>query len=336
MFTTVIPLIFIFLSRLNIIKISNKGGKIMSKRPKITMDDLRNYPRIELTEEQKKSKLAKFFNRPLGEINPKSLEVLNGDPCNPQLAMPIENRSDLLLPGDQSVEIGYCAMKDGTGFVANKTFFPNSTPEMFDWWFNFHALEGIRLAMWLPNAHIDSFVKDPYLHCDESGISLATRNWNKEHYPSEGLMNLQESGVCCIRFYAPQEFGLDMHKLLVSPVKAHACGSVLFFGDSLVMFGEQMAKELREKDPDIKVPFNTIFHAIRPVEGGCEMRSRFWIGKGMQNGIPYNVPMPENADMEAVSWVMLRHTLQEMSNLASLLPEVYNMYEGKISLSDLK
>lgn len=303
---------------------------MMSKFPKITKEDLRNYPKTTLKKEQLDSPFADIFERPQADVSDEQLEALNGESCNPQLAMPIEKRSNLFLPGDQSVEIGYCAMPDGTGFVANRTFFPDATPEMFDWWFTWHPMEDIRLAMWLPNAHIASYVRDPYVMSDESGISLATRNWNKEHYPSEGLTSLEESGVCCIRFYAPQEFGLDMHKILASPVQSYACASVMFFGDSLVMFGEEAAKEVRAKDPDAKVPFNCFLHTVRPVIGGCELRSRFWIGKGMDKGVPFNVPMSENTDFEAVSWVMLRHTIQEMSNLASFLPEVYNRFGGKI------
>ncbi len=297
----------------------------MSKFPRITKEDLRNYPKTTLKKEQLDSPFADIFERPQADVSDEQLEALNSEPCNPQLAMPIEKRSNLFLSGDQSVEIGYCAMPDGTGFVANRTFFPDATPEMFDWWFTWHPMEDIRLAMWLPNAHIASYVRDPYVMSDESGISLATRNWNKEHYPSEGLTSLEESGVCCIRFYAPQEFGLDMHKILASPVQSYACASVMFFGDSLVMFGEEAAK-----DPDAKVPFNCFLHTVRPVIGGCELRSRFWIGKGMDAGVPFNVPMSEDTDFEAVSWVMLRHTIQEMSNLASFLPEVYNRCGGKI------
>lgn len=307
----------------------------MSNYPKVTMEDLRNLPKQPLTEEEKSSPFVKFYNQPLADVADEQLAALNGGPCNPQLALPIEKRSDMFLPGEQSVEIGFCKMPDGTGFVANRTFFPGATPEMFDWWMNFHALEGIRIKMWLPNAHLDSYVKEPYLHGNNCGISLATRNWNKEHYATEGLTSLEESGVCCLRFFSPQEFGIDMHQLLVSPVKSHVMMSVMFFGDSLIMFGEEMKKELLAKDPDIKVPFNVLLHTIRPVVGGCEMRSRFWIGKGMEQGVPYNINLPQEA-VEGMSWTMLKHTIQEMSNLASFLPEVYNLCGGKVPMPGAK
>ena len=307
--------------------------KIMSqtpKMPKVTMEDLRNQPKYQITEEQKKTPMGEIWARPLADVAQEQLDALNNGPCNPQLALSFENRSNIFLPGEQSVEIGYCAMPDGTGFVANRTFFPNATPEMINWWMNFYPLKDENASAWLPNAHLTSFVKDPYLHSDECGNSLATRSWNKEHYPTEGLTSLEESGVCCLRFYSPQEFGLDMHKVLISPSTVFLCASALFFGDSLIMFGEEKAKEIREKSPDAKVPFNLLIHAIRPVPGGCEMRSRFWVGKGLDNGKVIKT-MPESMKPEMISWVMLRHTIQEMSNLASFLPEIYNKYEGKIT-----
>ncbi|MBQ8663443.1 MAG: hypothetical protein IJ471_06265 [Eubacterium sp.] len=306
----------------------------MAHFPKLTNEDFKTYPKTEWKEEWKGSPWEEIFNRPLADVSQEQLDALNNGPCNPQLAMPIENRSDLFLPGEQSVEIGYCAMPDGTGFVANRTFFPNATPEMLDWWMNFHPLSGERLAAWLPNAHLDCYVREPYLHCDESGFSLATRNWGKEHMASEGLTSLEESGLCRLKFYSPQDVGLDMIKIALSPVKAHAFLSVVFFGDGLVMFGEEQAKEILAKDPNAQIPFNCLLHTFRPVPGGCELRSRFWIGKGIKNGVPYTT-LPKGMDAEAISWVMLRHTIQEMSNLASFLPEMYNKYEGKILLKDI-
>lgn len=303
----------------------------MATYPKVTMEELRNQPKAPLTEEEKSSPFVKFYERPLADVSDEQLAALNGDPCNPQLALPIEKRSDMFLPGVQSVEIGFCKMPDGTGFVANRTFFPDATPEMFDWWMNFHAVEGIRLKMWVPNAHLDCYVNEPRLNGEGSGLSLATRNWNREHYATEGLTSLEESGVACLRFFSPQEFGIDMHKLLVSPVKSHVMMSVLFFGDSLIMLGEETMEKLLAKDPDIRVPFNTLLHTFRPVVGGCELRSRFWIGKGMDQGVPYSIDLPEDA-VEGMAWAMLRHTIQEMSNLASFLPEVYNLCGGKVPM----
>lgn len=306
----------------------------MAKFPKLTNDDFKNYPKTEIKKEWEGSPFVEILKRPLADVSQEQLDALNNGPCNPQLAMPIEDRSDLFNAGVQSVEIGYCAMPDGTGFVANRTFFPNATPRMFDWWMAFHPLSGDRLAAWLPNAHLDSFVEDPSLFCDSSGFSLATRNWNKDHYPAEGLTSLEESGYCDLRFFNPDDFGLDRLKMLVSPVKAFSCASVMFYGPSLIMFGEDNMKKILAEDPNARVPFNCFLHTIRPVEGGCELRSRFWVGKGMKEGKPYNT-LPEGMDAEAISWVMLRHTIQEMSNLASFLPEMYNYYEGKIRMEDI-
>lgn len=303
----------------------------MGNFSKTTMEDLRNLPRVQLTEEQKKSDLADIFDRPQADVGQKKIDILNGGPGNAQLALPIEKRSDLFLPGYQSMEDGYCIMSDGTGFVANRTFFPDVTPEMFDWWFNFHPLDDIRLAMWLQNGHMTCRIPEPYVHTDESGISQATRNWGKEHFPVESFDGVEDCGEVCIRFFSPQEFGLDMHKVLVSPVKAFAAASCFWYKESLILFGEEDAKKFLAMDPDIRVGFNSFLHTARPVEGGCEVRSRFWIGKYFENGTVHNTRFPDGFDVSEVTWKMYRHTIQEFANLASFLPEVYNRYDGKIT-----
>ena len=303
----------------------------MSRFPTITNEYLQSRERFELSEEEKKSPLAEIFNRPMPKIDQRRLDILNGGMANPQLALKIENRSDMFLPGDQSMEEGYCVMEDGSGFVANRQFFPNATPEMFDWWFSWHSLETIRLAMWFPTEHMECICKDPYPFTDASGISLKTRNWNKEHFPVEGFHGVHDKGDVCIRFFSPEEYGLDMLKVMVSPVKAHAMATCLWMSGLLdFIYGPEKAAKIKTEDPDHKVPFNTFLHTIRPVEGGCELRSRFWVGKTINDGEVVTVDMPEEFDMEENVWLMYRHTVQEFLNLSTFLPEVYNMYHGKV------
>lgn len=85
----------------------------MSRFPTITNEYLQSRERFELSEEEKKSPLAEIFNRPMPKIDQRRLDILNGGMANPQLALKIENRSDMFLPADQSMEEGYCVMEDG-------------------------------------------------------------------------------------------------------------------------------------------------------------------------------------------------------------------------------
>lgn len=117
--------------------------------------------------------------------------------------------------------------------------------------------------------------------------------------------------------------------MLVSPVKAWVGGCVMGFGDGARGLWGEYAEKLLAEDPDALIPFNVLLHTVRVVEGGCEMRHRYWLGKGIQNGKVIDAPR-EGLDMKALAWTMCRHSLQEYSNLASFLPQLYHEMDGKI------
>ena len=51
--------------------------------------------------------------------------------------------NDLLNPGDLAVEIGWCSLPNGAGFVAVRDVYPDITAEMIDWWFAWFPLEDL-------------------------------------------------------------------------------------------------------------------------------------------------------------------------------------------------
>lgn len=283
-----------------------------------------------MTPEQEALPYAKYQKKPIGEISQENLDAINAGPCDPTLALPIEKRSNMLDPGYQAVETGFCKMPDGSGFAATRVFMPGMTPEMWDWWLNWHCLSDIRCGLWIPNAHTGAYCGDPSRHLDSSGLSMATRNWGQLHFPKEGLMSLEESDYFMIKFYSPEDFGIDRLRLMVSPVKSWCGGSVIGFGSAAKSLWGHYAEELQDKDPNAEIPFNVLFHTVRVVEGGCEMRHRYWLGKELRDGKAYNAPFPEGMDMEMMAWTMCRHSLLEYSNLATILPSLYKEMEGKI------
>lgn len=89
---------------------------------------------------------------------------------------------------------------------------PGVTPQMLDWWFNWHLLEDLRYALWCPVAHTGISVKNPACHLDNSGIPLKVRNFDRSHYPVEGF-NVPSADTLEIQFFSPVDFGLDMQQL---------------------------------------------------------------------------------------------------------------------------
>jgi len=130
----------------------------------VTMEDIRRMRRRELTRSEKERPYAKYFYKELAEVPAEDLEKVNDGPLDPATVTTIRNRNDLMKPGYLGDETGYSVLEDGSGFAATLVNMPDVTPEMLDWWFNWHPLEGLRYALWCPVAHTDISAKEPYRH----------------------------------------------------------------------------------------------------------------------------------------------------------------------------
>lgn len=296
------------------------------KYPITTNELLQSEGRRELTQEERKKSYASVFYKPLADIPKEDLDLLNAGPCDPDQVLKIEDRNDLLNPGYLPVETGWCKLPDGSAFAATKVFFPDAVPEMFDWWFNWHPLESLRYALWSPNAHMSISVDDPEVHKDSSGVPLKHRNEGKIHYPVEGFRyDIAKPAV--IEFLSPADFGLDEERVKESPVESMFLANLYIKGGSASFTDD---REDKVEDENMKIPFNVFFHSVRPVEGGCELRSRYWIGKNIQNKEAVHVDFPPELNTEQFAWENCRHSLTEYNNLASFLPKLYKEMGGKV------
>jgi hypothetical protein len=275
----------------------------------VSMDDIRGMKRRKLTEAEEAKPYAKYFHKEMAEIPAAVLEKVNAGPVDPSLATPVQDRNDLMKPGYLDMETGYTVMPDGSGFAATLVKMPGVTPEMLDWWFNWHPLEGLRYAMWCPVAHTDISAKNPALHLDSSGVALKERNYGTTHYPVEGF-NQASSQKVAIEFFSPQDYGLDMDMFKEPNISRAYCANVIL---NLM-----------------KIRFNTFFHAIREVDGGVEYRSRYWVGYTMKAGDPVRSKIPPVFKMIDLARNNCLHSLTEYNNLASFLPQLYEEMGGKI------
>ncbi|MEO0686378.1 MAG: hypothetical protein AAFY76_15405, partial [Cyanobacteria bacterium J06649_11] len=62
--------------------------------------------------------------------------------------------------GEMNIETGYSVAEDGSIAVAVKTLVPETSPEMWDWWFGWHGSEDERYKLWHPEAHISAEWED--------------------------------------------------------------------------------------------------------------------------------------------------------------------------------
>jgi phloretin hydrolase len=275
----------------------------------VTMADIRRMKRRDLTEDEKKRPYSRYFYKELADIPVVDLEKVNAGPIDPSRATAIQSRNDLLKPGYLDVETGYTVMPDGSGFAATLVKMPGVTPEMLDWWFNWHPLEGLRYAMWCPIAHTDISVKTPAQHLDSSGVPLKERNYGAVHYPVEGF-NVRGAERVRIEFFSPRDFGLNLDMFKEPCISNAYCANVILDATN--------------------IPFNVFLHAIRKVEGGIEYRSRYWVQYTMKLDGPKRSKFPIPYKMMDLSRNNCIHSLIEYNNLASFLPLLYKEIGGKI------
>ncbi len=278
----------------------------------VSMEDIRRLRRRRLSSAEKARPYARYYYKELAEIPAEDLEAVNAGPVDPARALPVQERDELMKPGYLEVETGYAVLPDGSGFAATLVRMPGVTPEMLDWWFNWHPLEGLRYAIWCPVAHKGIGVEDPSRHLDSSGIPLRERNYGSTHYPVERV-HMNPPVRLRIRFLSPRDFGLDESLFHEPGISRAYCANVSL-------------SPVRAVD----IPVTVFFHAVRRVEGGVEYRSRYWSGYAVRDGEPVRVKLPPFIDVRELARGTCLHSLMEYNNLASFLPQLYEEMGGRI------
>jgi hypothetical protein len=227
-----------------------------------------------------------------------------------ELGFPVTEADQLLEPGYLPLEDGFTRLENGQVFVAALTKMPGVTSEMIDWWFGWHYMESQRYKLWHPRAHVLNGAKR--MIGDDPGLSDREKYLHNPNYISEyvgaALLNIE------IAFSEASDFR-DVSRFEAAGVGTAVCGVVSYQNSPLV--------------------FGIIVHLIRETQDGCEMRSRFWLGKIELKGVPAAgilskvagsrfiakraVPIEQGRDMVV-------HCAVEMNHLASFLPDLHADY----------
>ncbi len=250
-----------------------------------------------LTATEKAKSYAKYFDMPYPEV-PAEVTGAMKTPLDPGRALRIEDRNALLDPGYLPGEIGHCIMPDGTGHVASLTKMPGVTLEMLEWWFVWHGLESLRYKIWDPDSHYGARVSPRHLKQRlDASLSLRQRNWNTTDFVYENVG--EGTSALRIAFASPEAFGFDMARFNSLPVTAICAHS---------------------GPPDEAISRTTFIHFAREVEGGIELRSRFWLGWMILDKKP--VRSGFQLDPRRVAG-LASHCPQEYHRLAKYLPRIH-------------
>ena len=257
--------------------------------------------KVPVTEAEKRSPLYKYFLRDLAPVPQEKQDMLANNPLTPEAALQAPDLNKLFEPGYLPGEFGWTRFADGTLTLANFTKMPGVTVEMFDWWFAWHGLESLRYKIWDPEDHYYVQTQQPEQGMDPS-LSLKERYWNTHHDVIEDTGT--GKGYLDIHFRNPADIGFDPEKLKN-------------FDGTIVCAGN-------EHTPVI------MCHFVRPIEGGIELRTRFWMGCCVKDGRPQPFPFPPGVQMpDAAAFTLLAHNAKEFTNLAAILPEVYAEFHDK-------
>lgn len=264
-----------------------------------------NAERVPVRPGSEKRSYYKYMSKEFAKIPEEKLELLKSPIMPMEDGLLIDERNKLFEPGYLSDEVGVYPTPDGGKLVTNRTFFPGSNGEMFQWWFAWHALDPLRYAIWDPYDHygLEIFYEDRAKILDPE-VSIPDKSRNVLHVVSESMIPGNPPDTCFIHFRDPAEMGYESEK-----IGTDAC--------SFMVTANGMTYT-----PDGLIPA-VMTHMTRDIEGGCELRSRFWMGYQIIKGkavycMPPGVEFPLQPALD-----LLEHNIFEYSNLAEVLPLVY-------------
>lgn len=237
--------------------------------------------------------------------------LLHGSEAS-ELGFEIEDADLLVEPGYLPLENGTTKLRSGEIFVAVLTKLPGVAGAMFEWWMGWHYMEHQRYKLWHPRAHLANGTKE--MKGDDPELSDREK-YMTTHYVTEYVGNTRQE--ITISFSDPGAYFSNPSAFANHGITATVCGTVAL-----------------QRAP---VTIGRLIHQIREVDGGSEMRSRFWLGRPEVKGVRRDSVLGRLVGSEFVvkrladqdvGRDMLVHCGMEMNHLASFLPALYADYHG--------
>lgn len=236
----------------------------------------------DLTEEERKSPFSKYYYMPMGPLQPEHLEALEHGLLRPEdCRMPGEAGSLLLGPPGRDVENGYGVLPNGVGYAAIKIDQAGITDEMIKKYREEFAQEGnLFYKVWCPGSHLMHYVDG----------AVEDFGW--------GMLNMHFSG----EEFEFRHLGIEKSEI---PEKDPACINFLGIG----------ARCTRLDQPEVGEEYLSMVCHTRLVEGGRELRVRYWYGMlfGGDGTYLYRID-PDRARTQKKMKQMMAHCMREYRN----------------------
>ncbi len=215
----------------------------------------------------------------------------------------VEDMTRLEAAGDMPEETGFSVAEDGSIVVAVKTLMPDTSPQMWDWWFGWHGSEDERYKLWHPKAHLSAKWED-----GRKDNCYIGRNSIVREYIGKDVLD------ALVQFKSPLEFGFSHAAINRKDEVVYICAKL--------------------GHPKLPVDYGYLMHQVRTTPHGTEMRSRFWMsGKyvsarhdNLINNTAVKVLQMFKTLPKTFAQDLLLHCAEEMTHLATILPELYQKY----------
>lgn len=247
------------------------------------------------------SEYKDYYDENLSELPKWVLAALETGPLPWDWLPDIDQAPHLQKEIYAKIEDGYAENKDGSIKVAVRTEMPGVTPLMWAWWFAWHGSQDRRYKLWHPRAHLSARWADGR----EEDLCYVGRDSIIDEYVGENRME------AAIRFKSPLEFGFDSNSINRTERAVYICAKI--------------------GHPSLPIDYGYLVHQVRAVNGGSEMRSRFWLG-GKYAGLQKKSKLANtiNKLLRVLKTLprgfapdLLRHCSEEMNHLAARLPRLY-------------
>lgn len=252
---------------------------------------------VEITNEEKKLKYAKYFFKNLAAIPNDKLKIANGNPLNTNKILDIEDKNIFLESEMKDDEIGFGITECGTGYISNKTFIKNATSNMMDWWFAWHCIgSDLRYKLWDHDDHYYARA-DKIDYILNENIPLNEKTWGVTHNILEDIGFGPTNLTLC--FKKPSDFGFNINLLGTKYCNSMVCA--IGQGD---------------------VPAFMV-HKYYEVKNGLILESKFWLGYEFKNNKLVKILDKNQKIPEIVARNLFKHNIKEFANLSEILPNIY-------------
>lgn len=263
----------------------------------------RIYSKVPVMENDKLKNYYKYYNLEMTPAHKTKYDLVKKGPVDPEMALRFEERNDLFEAGYLDTEIGYCIMEDGTGFLANLTIMPGVTAEMFEWWFAWYGLDNLRYKIWDFEDHYNIEIQGKD-QIKNNALTYKERLWNTTHKITEDI-GLGPENIN-INFKRPSDLGFEVRKIGTEDCSTIVCG--VGYADGQGLSGS--------------IP-TVMTHFLREIEGGVELRTRFWIGWSVEEGKEVRRLPDADSIPEVIPMNLLLHNIKEYAHLAHILPQIF-------------